>query len=162
METKYLVGILVLIVAIGGATACNYLLPVNEPVTSDKSPASTPTVGNASGGSEEQTQDTTKKTVQAQKVTCTKCGGDGVLSCTSCGGSGVLKGSCPTCGGDGEVYIDGNGNTNPNFVQMVKVLACHTETCPACGGTGGEKKTCTKCGGDGKISCPACGGDGYT
>jgi len=74
----------------------------------------------------------------------------------------MLKGSCANCGGDGKVYIDGNGVTNPNVIQIVAVLACHEETCSVCGGTGGSKTTCTKCGGDGKISCPACGGDGYT
>ncbi|MCC7560796.1 MAG: hypothetical protein KO318_10295 [Methanobacterium sp.] len=164
METKYLVGVLVLIVAISGATACSFLLPSSNPVQNNAATSvSSPVAGNDSG-TQEQTQKpaNNQKTVQAQKVTCTKCGGSGVLKCTSCGGSGKLKGSCVTCGGDGKVYIDGKGVSNPNVIHVVAVLACHEETCSACGGTGGIKTTCTKCGGDGKISCPACGGDGYT
>ena len=164
METKYLVGVLVLIVAIGGATACNFLLPPsNNPVQDNAaSTVSSPVAVNDSGNSQQTQQTNTQKTVNAQKVTCTKCGGSGELKCTGCGGSGMLKGSCANCGGDGKVYIDGNGVSNPNVIQLVVVLACHEETCSACGGNGGSKTTCTKCGGDGKISCPACGGDGYT
>ncbi len=167
MQTKYLVGILVLIVAIGGATACSFLLPQGTDTSaaqSNPTPAVTAPAGNDSSNSQEQTQEesTTKKTVQAQKVTCTKCSGSGVIKCSSCSGTGLLKGSCANCGGDGKVYIDANGVTNPNMVQLVIVLACHEETCSVCGGTGGSKSACTNCGGDGKVTCPSCGGDGYT
>nr|WP_319374762.1 hypothetical protein [uncultured Methanobacterium sp.] len=167
MQTKYLVGLLVLIVAIGGATACNYLLPsgtgTTSAVQSNPTPAVTAPVVNDSNTQEPtQEQSTSKKNVQAQTQTCVKCGGSGLIACSSCGGSGLLKGSCANCGGDGKVYIDGNGVTNPNVVQLVVVLACHEETCSVCGGTGGSKTSCTACGGDGKVTCPSCGGDGYT
>lgn len=167
MQTKYLVGLLVLIVAIGGATACNFLLPpgtsTTSAVQSNPTPAVTAPAGNDSNTQEQtQEQSTSKKNVQAQTQTCVKCGGSGLKACSSCGGSGLLKGSCANCGGDGKVYIDGNGVTNPNVVQLVVVLACHTEDCSVCGGTGGSKSPCTACGGDGKVTCPSCGGDGYT
>lgn len=167
MQTKYLVGLLVLIVAIGGATACNFLLPpgtsTTSAVQSNPTPAVTaPAVNDSNTQEPTQEQSTSKKTVQAQTQTCVKCGGSGLIACSSCGGSGLLKGSCANCGGDGKVYIDANGVTNPNVVQLVVVLACHTEDCSVCGGTGGSKTTCTACGGDGKVTCPSCGGDGYT
>lgn len=167
MQTKYLVGLLVLIVAIGGATACNFLLPpgtsTTSAVQSNPTPAVTAPAGNDPNTQEQtQEQSTSKKNVQAQTQTCVKCGGSGLKACSSCGGSGLLKGSCANCGGDGKVYIDGNGVTNPNVVQLVVVLACHEETCSVCGGTGGSKSPCTACGGDGKVTCPSCGGDGYT
>lgn len=168
MQTKYLVGLLVLIVAIGGATACNFLLPpgtsTTSAVQSNPTPAVTAPAGNDSSNTQEQTQEqtTAKKTVHAQKETCVKCGGSGLITCTSCSGTGLLKGSCSNCGGDGKVYVDANGVTHPGVVQLVAVLACHEETCSVCGGTGGSKSTCNTCGGDGKVTCPSCGGDGYT
>jgi hypothetical protein len=167
MQTKYLVGLVVLIVAISGATACSFLLPQGTDTSaaqSNPTPAVTAPSGNDSSNSQEQTQEqsTSKKTVQAQKVTCTKCDGSGFIQCSSCSGTGLLKGSCANCGGDGKVYVDGNGATHPNMLQLVIVLACHEETCSVCGGTGGSKSACTNCGGDGKVTCPSCGGDGYT
>ena len=103
METKYLVGVLVLIVAISGATACSFLLPSSNPLQNNAATSvSSPVAGNDSG-TQEQTQKpaNNQKTVQAQKVTCTKCGGSGKLkgSCVTCGGDGKI--SCPGCGGDG-------------------------------------------------------------
>lgn len=164
MEAKYLIGIFVVIVAIGGATACTFLLPLGntqKTVKSDPTPAVTaPAAGNDSSNAE-QTQTSTQKTVQAQKETCTQCGGKGYVKCSACSGTGLLKGSCATCGGDGKVYYDQNGVCHPNVIQLVAVLACHEDTCPTCGGTGGAKSTCTSCGGDGKIVCSKCGGDGY-
>ena len=166
MKTKYLLGILVLIVAIGGAAACSVFLPGNTPTKAQDTPAAT-TAPAVEQQDPAQTSDQTNNqpTVKAQTVTCTKCGGSGTISCGNCGGSGhiVSGGTCSACGGDGKVYVDGNGVIHPNVVQIVAVLACHEQTCSVCGGTGGNSQsvTCSACGGDGKITCPKCGGSGY-
>jgi len=160
VETKYLIGILVVIVAIGGATACTFFIPsgnTQNPVsTSDPAAAAAPAVNDASNS-----QTNTQTNVQAQKVTCTKCGGDGVISCSKCGGDGVITsgGKCSACGGDGKRIDNGDGT----FSAIVAVLACHEVTCSVCGGTGGSasKTACGACGGDGKITCSKCGGDGF-
>lgn len=160
MDKKILLGIVVLIVAIGGATACSFLLPTgNTQVKNTPDPAATtaPTVDNSQATNNQ-------ANVQAQSVKCTKCGGDGILKCGKCGGDGLLgSGSCKTCGGDGKVYYDENNAMHSNVVKILAVLACHEATCPTCGGSGGGSQSqCTACGGDGKIVCSACGGDGYT
>jgi hypothetical protein len=165
MKTKYLLGVLVLIVAIGGVTACSILLPsgnTQSPAQSTPVATTAPAVDPSATPTEETN---TQTTVKAQQVTCTKCGGDGLISCGSCGGSGHVTsgGTCSACGGDGKQYVDGNGAVHPNVVQMLVVLACHEQTCSVCGGTGGNSQSvaCSACGGDGQITCPKCGGSGH-
>lgn len=150
METKYLIlGLVVVIVAIGGAVGCG-LIPINEtnvdPVQNESDNESN-TMQNES--------DNKTQNVDAKEV-CTNCNGKGYLICGVCEGSGGDS-SCYKCGGDGKVYIDENGDMKPNVVY---VKACHEETCPVCDGTGGSKNSCNSCGGDGKIKCNVCGGDG--
>lgn len=168
MNKKYLLGILVLIVAIGGVTACSILLPSGnsqKQLQSDPVATSAPAVDQPANTPTEEQQANTQNTVKAQKVTCTKCGGSGLISCGKCGGSGHVTsgGTCSACGGDGKQYVDGNGVVHPNVVKILAVLACHEQTCTVCGGTGGTSQSvaCTACGGDGQITCPKCGGDGY-
>jgi hypothetical protein len=154
METKYLiVGLVVLVVAIGGAVGCG-LIPFNE--ASDNQVSQNSSDNESNTNQNESSNDTPE--VQGTDV-CVTCDGKGYIKCGTCDGTGIIKNSCSKCGGDGTVYIDENGNMKPNEVY---VNACHVETCPACGGTGGSKTTCGSCGGDGKVKCNDCGGDGKT
>lgn len=162
MNTKVLLGIVVVIIAIGGVVGCSILLPAQKTVQTpaaevQNNAGETNTQGNTAA------EKNTENDVNAGETICTKCGGDGVIKCTKCGGDGKIgSGSCTTCGGDGKVYYDENGKMHPNVVKILQVLACHSDTCPTCHGAGGgSSKTCTACGGDGLIPCSACGGDGY-
>lgn len=158
MDKKYLIAIVVVIVAIGGATACSFLLPNDDTAKVEPTkPAATTAPANDTKKNDSQEK------VEAKTVKCTYCGGTGILKCGNCGGDGLIgSGSCPTCGGDGKVYYDENNQMHPNVMKIIAVLACHEATCPTCGGSGGGSQTqCTACGGDGKIVCSKCGGDGY-
>jgi hypothetical protein len=166
MKPKYLLGVLILIVAIGGAAACSVLLPSGNTQTNQQSSDPVATTAPAvEQSANTQTNQQSEPTVKAQTITCSKCGGSGTISCSKCGGSGHVAtgGSCSACGGDGKQYVDANGVVHPNVIQLVAVLACHEQTCTVCGGTGGGSQSgvCNGCGGDGAITCPKCGGAGH-
>lgn len=148
MEKKYIIGIVVAFVLVGGVVGCNYVInnPAKAPETvqaptTTESVATTTTVAN----------DTTKTqaTTQTVKQTCTKCGGKGYFTCSICSGKGYKLIKCQDCGGDGD---------KPPVEGMITIL-CHP--CPTCGGSGDIKSKCTTCGGDGKVLCSACSGKGY-
>lgn len=162
MDTRVIVGLVIVIVAISGATACSYLWPsenTQTPVQSDPTATTAPAV-NDQTNTQQNVEQNTQQNVHAQQVTCTKCGGSGAIKCGTCSGKGtvVTGGTCSACGGDGKRIDNGDGT----FTAIVAVLGCHEVTCSVCKGTGGNSKTvsCSACGGDGKISCPKCGGDG--
>ncbi|HMK53684.1 MAG TPA: hypothetical protein VK444_02795 [Methanobacteriaceae archaeon] len=155
MNTKIVLGLLVVIVLIGGVSAFSVFQSTDKNTQqSIQTPAQStqPAV---------QDSKNTQNSVNAQDQICAKCNGKGYLKCSKCSGTGVINLKCSTCGGDGKVYFDADNNQHPNVIQLLQVLACHEATCPTCGGTGGSGGTaCPACGGDGKITCPACGGDG--
>lgn len=103
MDKKYLIAIVVVIVAIGGATACSFLLPSDD--TTKVEP--TKTAAKTAPATNDTKKNTSQEKVEAKTVKCTYCGGTGILKCGNCGGDGLIgSGSCPTCGGDGKVYYD--------------------------------------------------------
>jgi len=158
MEMKYIWGILIVLVLIGGAVGCNYV--ISDPNNSSKeektansgniNPQNTTSVTqNQTNTTDNSKKDTKKAQAKTIKQTCTNCDGKGYTLCSACGGKGYTYIDCPDCDG-GTVKIEG-----------LVHIACETKKCETCGGSGKIKKACAACGGDGKIPCSACGGDGF-
>lgn len=156
METKFILGIIVVLALVGGVVGCNYVInnPAQPPAT-QQAPVAAENV-NQQNITNDTNQVTTNNTTKANaetktvKETCTKCKGKGYTICSACGGNGCKYVDCPTCKGNGKVTTE----------NMVKIT-CYENPCPTCGGSGKLKEACTVCGGDGKIPCITCGGKGY-
>lgn len=150
METKFIIGIVVALVIIGGVVGCNYMInnpaqPANEQKTvaaENQQNTTNETANVTKNESNDNTQKANATTKTVKKI-CIKCGGDGKILCSACGGDGCKKVDCPDCSG-------------PEKPDTVKACCCTT-----CNGYGVLTETCKACGGDGKILCSACGGDGY-
>lgn len=94
------------------------------------------------------------KTVKADMVPCTHCGGSGKTLCTSCGGQGMK--SCTMCGGSGGTFQTVYGGIDP-ITGMIKQTTMRV-SCTACGGSG--RSLCFSCNGSGRSNCIFCGGTG--
>ncbi|MBI5681112.1 MAG: hypothetical protein HZC47_09480 [Methanobacterium sp.] len=152
MEMKYIIGIIVALVLVGGVVGCNYVInnPGKAPETV-QAPTTTESAVTTTNVTNSVSNDTPKAeaTTKTVKQTCTKCSGKGYFTCSACSGSGYKIVKCQDCGGDGD---------KPPVEGMVTIL-CHP--CPTCGATGNIKSACASCGGDGKVLCSFCSGKGY-
>lgn len=153
MEKKYIIGIVVALVLVGGVVGCNYVInnPAKAPETV-QAPAATEntvTTTNVTSPVVNDTKPQTGATTKTVKQTCTKCSGKGYFKCSVCSGSGYKMTKCQDCGGDGD---------KPP-VEGTLTIMCHP--CPTCGATGNIKSACATCGGDGKVLCGVCSGKGY-